>query len=113
MTRQIIAAIGAVLLLAASGAAQQPKRESAAKSSDVSRKLVTISGTVGSTGKTFATINDKSVWTVKNPEALLDSIGDRVSLRAFVDAARHEIEVISVGLDLTAAARLRDAAFRR
>ena len=113
MTRQIIAAFAAVLLFATAGAAQQPKHQSAANSSDIARKLVTISGTVGSAGKTFAIANDKTVWAVTNPEALLDNIGDRVSLRALVDAARHEIEVFSVGIDLAAAARLRDAAFRR
>lgn len=113
MTQQIIAAIGAVLLLAASGAAQQPKRESPANSSEISRKLVTISGRVGAAGKTFEIMNDKTQWTVKNPEVLLDNIGDRVRLRALVDAASHEIQVISVGIDLAAAARLHDAAFRR
>lgn len=113
MTKQIIAAIGAALLLAASGAAQQPKRENPANSSDVSRKLVTVSGTVGTAGKTFAIINDKTVWTVTNPEVLLDNIGDRVRLRALMDAASHEIQVISVGIDLAAAARLHDTAFRR
>jgi hypothetical protein len=111
--KRIVAAFATMLLLAIASPAQQAKQAGSANPSNVSKKLATISGQVGPDGKTFATDKDKAVWTVTNPEALLDSLGERVSLRARIDAARHELQVISVGIDLTASARLHDAAFRR
>jgi hypothetical protein len=93
--------------------AQQVKPQASADSSEVSKKLVTFSGKVGEDGKTFVTAKDKTVWTVINPEALLDNLDVHVRIRARVDALKHEILVTAVEIDPTVGARLADAAFRR
>ncbi len=113
MAKRFAVAFAAVLFMALASAAQSAKQPGTAESSLMSAKPVTISGAVGADGKTFATANGKIVWAVANPEALLDNIGEHVSIRALIDAAKHEIQVTAVRIDPTAGARLHDAAFRR
>jgi hypothetical protein len=113
MAKRIVAALGAVLLSALAAVAQQTKPGRSGDSTEASKKLVTISGQVGQDGKTFVSAKDQSVWKVMNPEILLDNVGGRVSIRAQVDSLKHEILVMTVQIDPTVGARLRDTAFRR
>jgi hypothetical protein len=111
MRKQVAAAFALVLLLTIPSRAGQSEQKPAAD--HVSRKLVTIHGRVGADGKILTSENGKAVWTVANPEALIDNIGDHVSVRAHVDLAAHEIRIATVRLEPTCGALLADAAFHR
>jgi len=113
MAKRLAAILGAVLVMALASAAQNQKQQSPASSPNSANKLVTLSGVVGPDGKTFTSVSRKTVWTVANAEALLDSVGEHVIIRARVDAQKHEIYVNTVRIDPTVGARLADAAFRR
>jgi len=113
MAKRLAVTLGAVLLVAMSAAARQVKQQRTADSSQPAKKIVTISGLVGADGKTVTTDGGKIVWAVTNPEALLDSVGEQVMIRARVDAQTHELQINTVRIDPTVGARLHDAAFRR
>jgi hypothetical protein len=81
----------------------------------VSRKPTSLSGKVGTEGKTLTADKDSRIWTVSNPEALGGIDGQHVKVRAQLDASSNQIRIVSV----TAIAEERtgtkfgDAAFRR
>jgi hypothetical protein len=93
------------------GATQDPGSETR----KVSRKPTSLSGKVGTDGKTLTADKDSRIWTVSNPEALSGIDGQHVKVRAQLDAALSQIRIVSV----TAIAEERtgtkfgDAAFRR
>jgi hypothetical protein len=111
--KRLLIVLGSVLLMGLTAAAQNVKQQSPANPPDEARKIVTISGLVGPDGKTFTSLDGKTVWAVANPEVLLDSVGEQVRVRARVDAQNHEIHVGTVRIDPTLGARIDDAAFRR
>jgi hypothetical protein len=113
MSNRFAVLLGSVLLTVMTAAAQNLKQQSPANPPDSVMKLVTISGLVGPDGKTFTAVPGKTVWTVVNPEALLDDVGAQVRVRARIDANNREIQVTSVRIDPAAGARMDDAAFRR
>ena len=74
--------------------AAQTKPETA-KAEKAPAKAVTVAGKVSSDAKTFVDKDNKS-WTVTNPEALKSHEGHEVTLKAHVDSAKNEIQVVSV-----------------
>jgi hypothetical protein len=82
---------------------------------NVSKKLTSLSGKVGSDGKTLMTDKDNRIWMVSNPEALSGVDGGHVKVKAFVDTAQSQIRIVSVSAiaEEPTGVRLHDAAFRR
>jgi hypothetical protein len=80
-----------------------------------SKKPGSISGKVGSDGKTFTADKDSRIWKVNNPEALSGIEGRHVKVRAHLDAAQSQILIVSVHAiaEGRAGIKLDDAAFRR
>jgi hypothetical protein len=80
-----------------------------------SNKPASISGKVGSDCKTFTADKDSKIWKVNNPEALAGIEGHHVKVKAHVDAAQSQIQIVSVHaiLEEQTGIRLHDAAFRR
>lgn len=117
MKKRLAVALTAIAIVAMTTAAQQTacggSKERATKASDTSKKPVSLSGRVSKDGKAFVVAGDGTAWSVENPDALIESLGARVIVRANLDAAKHAMEVIAVRIDTVAAARLQDAAFRR
>jgi hypothetical protein len=117
MKKRIALAFAAVAVIAMTGAARQTtsdgSKDHATKVSNASTNLASLSGHVSNDGKAFVVDSDGTVWSVKNPDVLTESVGARVVVRANLDAAKHEMEVIAVRIDTAAGARSRDAAFRR
>jgi hypothetical protein len=113
MAKRLAVALTAVLLMAMASAAQKPNQQSTADSPALSERIATISGFVGKDGTTLTTDNGKTVFAVANPESLLDTVGEQVSLRPRIDDRRHELIVDTVRIDPRVGAHLHDAAFRR
>ena len=80
-----------------------------------SNKPASISGKVGSDCKTFTADKDSKIWKVNNPEALSGIEGRHVKVKAHVDAAQSQIQIVSVHAitEEQTGVRLHDAAFRR
>lgn len=80
-----------------------------------SKKPVTISGKVGSDGKTLTADKDSRIWQISNPETLSGIEGHRVRVKAHVDRAQGQIRVISVNAipEERVGIKFDDAAFRR
>jgi hypothetical protein len=81
----------------------------------ISKKATSILGQVGADGKTFTADKDSRIWKVSNPEALSGIDGRHVKVKAHVDSAQSEIQVLSVSAvaERRAGIKLDDAAFRR
>jgi hypothetical protein len=80
-----------------------------------SKKPTSLSGEVGSDGKTLRADRDRRIWKVSNPEILTGIDGRHVRVRAHVDASQGQIRILSVSAiaDERAGIKLDDAAFRR
>jgi len=80
-----------------------------------STKPASILGKVGSDCKTFTADKDSKIWKVSNPEALSGIEGRHVKVKAHVDAAQSQIQIVSVHAitEEQTGVRLHDAAFRR
>jgi hypothetical protein len=80
-----------------------------------SNKPASISGKVGSDCKIFTADKDGKIWKVNNPEALSGIEGRHVKVKAHLDAAQSQIQVMSVHAiaEEPTGIRLHDAAFRR
>ena len=80
-----------------------------------SGKPTKLSGTVGTDGKTLTADKDRRIWTVSNPEVLNGIGGQRVKVRALLDAALSQIRIVSVSafVEERAGTKFGDAAFRR
>jgi hypothetical protein len=78
-------------------------------------RRTSLSGTVGTDGKTLTADKDRRIWTVSNPEALSGIDGRHVKVRALLDAALSQIRIVSVSAfaEERAGAKFGDAAFRR
>jgi hypothetical protein len=79
------------------------------------KKPASILGKVGSDCKTFTADKDGKIWKVNNPEALSGIEGRHVKVKAHVDAAQSQIQIVSVHAitEEQTGVRLHDAAFRR
>ena len=80
-----------------------------------SKKPASILGRVGSDCKIFTADKDSKIWKVNNPEALSGIEGRHVKVKAHVDAAQSQIQIVSVHAitEEQTGVRLHDAAFRR
>jgi hypothetical protein len=96
----VIGLMMSLLSLAQDTTKPSEMKQDTAKASKASTKEVTLVGKVGDDGKTFVDKDNKS-WTVTNPEALKGHEGHEVHLKAHVDAAKNEIQVVSVKMGKT------------
>ena len=80
-----------------------------------SKKPTSLSGEVGSDGKTFVADRDRRIWKISNPEIVSGIDAHHVRVRAQVDATRGQLHILSVAAiaDERAGIKLDDAAFRR
>lgn len=92
-------------------AAQNP--DAAPRHPKQTKKMIHISGTVGTEGKTLVSLADKRVWNVLNPVALSASEGRRVIVKARPGSDPTQISILDVRLEPETTARLSDSAFRR
>jgi len=92
-----------------------PAHVQASDAPKASRKPSNIPGKVGSDGKTFLADKDNRIWMVSNPETLSGIDGRRVKVKAFVDAARSQLRIVSISAiaEQRTGIKLDDAAFRR
>ena len=113
MKSRMWVSFGAAILLVLPAFAQGAQREDTA--AKVSRKAINISGSIASDTKTLVSDRDQRAWTVTNPDALKNSAGRHVTIRAYVNSSTSEIVVISVKIaeEPKAGAKLDDVAFRR
>ena len=101
------------LIVRAQNANSAPDHSSDARKS--SEKPTSLSGEVGSDGKTLTADKDRRIWKVSNPEILSGINVRHVGVRAHVDATQGQIRILSVSAiaDERAGIKLDDAAFRR
>jgi hypothetical protein len=85
------------------------------ETSKVSGKPTSLSGKVGTDGKTLTADKDSRIWTVSNPEVLSGIDGRHVKVRALLDAALSQIRIVSVSAiaEERTGTKFGDAAFRR
>lgn len=80
----------------------------------MSGKPISLTGMVGTDGKTLTADKDSRIWMVSNPEALNGIDGRHVKIRALLDAAQGQIRIVSVSaLAERTGTKYGDAAFRR
>lgn len=79
-----------------------------------SRKLVTLSATIGANGTTFLSDEDQQVWKVSNPAALRGKKGLHAKLKFCLTPGQEEVFVTSLKLvqDQPIAFHRADSAFR-
>jgi hypothetical protein len=79
-----------------------------------SEKPASLSGEVGSDGKTLTAYRDRRIWRGSNPEILSGIDSRHVRVRAKVDATDGQLHILSVSAiaDERAGIKLDDAAFR-
>ena len=91
-----------------------PPKLSSIRVEKTSKKAISISGTVGTEGKTLVSEKDNRIWNVTNPDSLKPSEGRRVTVKGQVIPSTSEITVTVVRLKYERlTAKLDDAAFRR
>jgi hypothetical protein len=80
-----------------------------------SKRPTSLSGEIGSDGKTLTADRDRRIWKVSNPEMLSGIDARHVRVRAHVDATHGQLHILSVNAiaDERAGIKLDDAAFRR
>jgi hypothetical protein len=81
----------------------------------MSGKRTSLSGKVGTDGKTLTADKNSRIWTVSNPEVLSGIEGRHVKVKAHMDAAQSRIQILSVSAlaEERTGTRFGDAAFRR
>jgi hypothetical protein len=81
----------------------------------MSGKPTSLSGKVGTDGKTLTADKDSRIWTVSNPAALSGIEGQLVKVKAYLDAALGQIRIVSVTAIAEERSGLKfgDAAFRK
>lgn len=119
MKKPALISIIAVLALVPTSALGGQNPDSAqyhnSTSTKKSTKPASILGKVGSDCKTFIADRDNKIWKVNNPEALSGIEGHHVKVKAHVDTAQNQIQIVSVHAiaEEQTGVRLHDAAFRR
>jgi hypothetical protein len=111
----MIAVLALVPTSALGGQNADPTQSHNSASQKKSAKPASILGKVGSDCKTFTADKDSKIWKVNNPEALSGIEGRHVKVKAHVDAAQSQIQIVSVHAitEEQTGIRLHDAAFRR
>ena len=66
------------------------------KAEHTSMKTVSLAGTVSTDGKTLVNDKDEKAWAVSNPDALKGYEGRKVKVKGHADAAKTEIQILSV-----------------
>jgi hypothetical protein len=80
----------------------------------MSGKPISLTGMVGTDGKTLTADKDSRIWMVSNPQALNGIDGRHVKTRALLDVAQGQIRIVSVSiLAEQTGTKYSDAAFRR
>jgi hypothetical protein len=93
------------------GGATQDKGSQTRK---MSGKPISLTGVVGTDGKTLTADKDSRIWMVSNPETLNGIDGRHVKIRALLDAAQGQIRIVSVSAIAEGnGTKYSDAAFRR
>lgn len=99
MRKLILLAFGCALVAFPLALAQETNKPDQMKEDttkpEKATKAVSVSGKLSADGKTFTDKDGKS-WTVANPEALKGHEGHEVTLKAHVDNAKNEVQVVSV-----------------
>jgi hypothetical protein len=90
-------------------------QDRSSETSKMSGKPTSLSGRVGTGGKTLTTDKDSRIWTVSNPEVLSGIDGQHVKVKAHMDAAQSRIQILSVSAaaEERTGTKFGDAAFRR
>jgi hypothetical protein len=85
------------------------------ETSKMSGKPTSLSGKVGTDGKTMTADEDSRIWTFSNPEVLTGIDGRHVTVKARKDAAQSRIQILSVNAvaEEQTGTKFGDAAFRR
>ena len=83
------------LSLVAQDTAQQPDSMKAPTTTS-SAKPAHIMGKISDDGKSFVSDKDGKSWTISNPDAVKGHEGHHVVLKANVDAADNQVEVVSL-----------------
>jgi hypothetical protein len=111
----IVAFLALVPIRAQGGQNADSARHDNSNAHRKSKKPASILGKVGSDGKTITADKDSEIWKVSNPEALSGIEGRHVMVKAHVDAAQSQIQIVSVHAitEEQTGVRLHDAAFRR
>lgn len=119
MKKPVLISVIAVLALVPTSAQGGQNADSTQHQNSAAQKKpskpASISGKVGTDGKTFTADKDSKIWKVNNPEALSGIEGHHVKIKAQVDAAQNQIQIVSVHAiaEQQTGVRLHDAAFRR
>ena len=114
MKRTIHASLLSLLIFAALPAYGAQEQRIVSQPGRVSKKSISISGRVGSEGKTLLSDRGNRVWKVLNPELLTASEGHRVAVKAHANSEASEITIIVVRLmEERVTPKLDDVAFRR
>jgi len=80
----------------------------------MSGKPISLTGMVGTDGKTLTADKDSRIWMVSNPETLNGIDGRHVKIRALLDAVQGQIRIVSVSAIAEGnGTKYSDAAFRR
>lgn len=111
----IIAFLAFVPISAQGGQSADTARHQNSDVQKKSRKPTSIVGKVASDCKTFTADKDSKIWKVSNSEILTGIEGRHVKVKAHVDAAQSQIQIVSVHAisEEPTGIRLHDAAFRR
>jgi hypothetical protein len=83
------------LTLAAQDTAQQPDAMKS-PTTTTSTKSSSIMGKISDDGKSFVSDKDGKSWAISNPDAVKGHEGHHVVLKAHVDAADSQVEVVSL-----------------
>jgi hypothetical protein len=80
----------------------------------ISGKPISLTGMVGTDGKTLTADKDSRIWMVSNPETLNGIDGRHVKIRALLGAVQGQIRIVSVSAIAEGnGTKYSDAAFRR
>jgi len=119
MKKCMLFVVAAVVVGCGAAAAQDSKpgdqpKTAATTAKEMSKKMITINGTVSGDGLTLVSDKDNKTYKVINPEFTKENAGQRVRVNARVSKDNTEIQVSSVMVqEEPMVANKGDAAFRR
>lgn len=111
----MIAVLTCIPVIVRAGQNGSTAQDRGSESSKMSGKPTSLSGKVGTDGKTLTADKDGRIWTVSNPEVLSGINGRHVEVKAHMDAAESRIQILSVSAvpEERTGTKFGDAAFRR
>lgn len=118
MKKPVIAAVAVFLtwmpVMVQAGQNRGAKPDNRSETHKMSGKPISVTGIVGTDGKTLTADKDSRIWMVSNPETLNGIDGRHVKIRALLDAAQGQIRIVSVSAIAEGnGTKYSDAAFRR